>query len=101
MAVEYNTVPEDSPLLVAEAPKKSGRVVAAVAALGGRSARISPPPGSLPATQCCVARPAPDARRVKPIAPSFVCFPSFPRAPLIRSCRLNLVVTTPQPNMLD
>ena len=33
MAVEYNTVPEDSPLLVAEAPKKkSGRVVAAVAA---------------------------------------------------------------------
>ena len=26
MAVEYNTVPEDSPLLVAEAPKKSGRV---------------------------------------------------------------------------
>ena len=72
MAVEYNTVPEDSPLLVAEAPKKnSGRVVAAVAALGGRSARISPPPGSLPATQCCVARPAPDARRVKPIAPLY------------------------------
>ena len=65
MAVEYNTVPEDSPLLVAEAPKKkSGRVVAAVAAALGRSARISP-----------------DARRVvKPIAPSLVCFPSLPRA---------------------
>ena len=83
MAVEYNTVPEDSPLLVAEAPK-SGRVVAAVAAALGRSARISP-----------------DARRVvKPIAPSLVCFPSLPRA-FIRSCRLNLVATTPQPSMLD
>ena len=34
MAVEYNTVPEDSPLLVAEAPKKKtgGRVVAAAVA---------------------------------------------------------------------
>ena len=33
-AVEYNTVPEESPLLVAEAPKKKtgGRVVAAVVA---------------------------------------------------------------------
>ena len=32
-AVEYNTVPEESPLLVVEAPKKkTGRVVAAVAA---------------------------------------------------------------------
>ena len=32
-AVEYNTVPEESPLLVAEAPKKKpGRLVAAVAA---------------------------------------------------------------------
>ena len=40
MAVEYNTVPEDSPLLVAEAPKKnSGRVVAAVAAALGAIAR--------------------------------------------------------------
>ena len=71
MAVEYNTVPEDSPLLVAEAPKKSGRVVAAVAA-----ALISPP-GMPPATHC-VARPAPDARRVKPIAPLYASLP--PRA---------------------
>ena len=39
MAVEHNTAPEDSPLLVAEAPKKSGRVVAAVAAALGAIAR--------------------------------------------------------------
>ena len=57
--------------------------------------RISPPPGSLPATQCCVARPGPDARRVKPIAPLYASLPSPVTYPV--SCLLIILNPTPPP----